>query len=161
MTEVIFTWLLGVGGAGMFIIAEGSGGSVEDLVFNNWVLKGGVAGVLLLIVFALIKGWFVPGYIHKAVVEKLHQVEAQNQGMVMAGGAQPCNEELVDHLKGEINDYRREMLKFMIEFANLNQDNARLQQIVAEFQQNQVIRSEVTKAKLLAAESKASGSQSA
>lgn len=161
MTEVIFTWLMCVSGTGLFIIAEGSGGNVEDLVVNNWILKGGVAGVLLLIVMALVKGWFVPGYIHKAVVEKLKEVEAQNVGMVMAGGAQPCNEELVEHLKEEINEYKQEMMKFMIEFASVNRDNLRLQQIVDDFKKNQEIRSEVNKAKLLASGATASGNQSA
>lgn len=148
MTEPILMWLGGVMGTAVFVIAEGSGGSMEDVVMNNWILKGGVAGILLLVVWCLLTGKLVPGYMHKSLLEKLKEVEARNEGMVMAGGAVPCNEDLVEHLKTELAEQRQQMIEFMREMVTQNQENFRLSKMVEDYEAKAKVRAEVARVKL-------------
>jgi hypothetical protein len=119
-TEVI-CWVLGVLSTGSLLCEAGFDLPVGgDQMWVNWLLRGGVVALSMLVLWLVITGKLVPGYIHKAVCKENEQLKSQNLGMVAMGGAE-CNEDLVNHLKKELREHKEEVDTLRTQLSELTQ----------------------------------------
>lgn len=141
MGAELICWALGFVTTGL-LLGEGLPLPLDDQAWINWLLRGGVAGLSLLILWLIITGKLVPGYIHKAVVKENEQLKSQNQGMVAMGGAQ-CSDELAEHLKQDVDIYRKTL--------------ERVQKELDELRQQQKLKQELAQAKRMGIDARDSG----
>lgn len=98
----------------------------------------GVSGVLILLVYGIMKGWLVTGREHSALQLQLSAMQAQ---MTSMGEAMQKLRDRDENQQADLNDLRSKLaaeqdqkVKAMLDVASLRNENATLKQQISELQ---------------------------